>query len=196
MAAIFNYSPYLRQCPQEGVKFDPFTNRVVPTIGIINNVYSDTGTYTQTGSQVHMEFDQENQDAAIQADGMAGYNRNKTGSGSTNNLTFVASKLFTETNPWRAFTAPALVGTWEGTFNQTPCTLVIDKSDGDRFSGEIRIGGGRTAFTGKVEDSTTHRISFIGNLGFVDNIGKAMRGAGSNGGNIYSWNFSKKEISR
>lgn len=185
-----------------GVKFNPFTQKLDLTTGI-DGVFSDAGTYKQTGNSIRLEFSEQNQGGMIAGDKMWG---NIEG-GKIGNLTFVAKKVYTHTEEWRELNLSAVLGTWEGTVDQVPCSLQIDRIEGDAFHGILNIAGGRIAVTGGI-DPNARRIAFVesrvislgslsnwtfgSNQGFISNNGRMILGGGDRGGHIYSWRFSKK----
>jgi hypothetical protein len=187
-----------------GVKFNPFSNGLNLTTGV-DGIFSEAGTYRQTGKSLHLEFPNEIQEGELQLDKIVGQAKWMSGNG--RNLRFVASKVSTDTDEWHELTISSLVGTWDGSFDQVSSRLSITRVEGDSFYGELSSGGARIAIEGSV-DPATRRISFketeilsLGNVrgwtpgvnrGFVENKVTVIKGAGDAGGHIYAWQFSKK----
>lgn len=97
-----------------------------------------------------------------------------------------------------------LVGSWSGTFDQQPATLVIESVEGSTFHGVLTQAGSQIAFTGFV-DKNTRRVTIMETKIIVsdnnwvlglDNGRLSLRGSkiwgsGKDANRPYSWSFSK-----
>ena len=102
-----------------------------------------------------------------------------------------------------------VTGTWKGKFDGANATLMIDKQEGDSFTGTLSMHETLVAIAGRI-DQDTRQVTInetrvlkenlkkytpwkLGkNVGSISSDGKSMKGKGKDATHSYSWSFSKK----